>query len=141
MPAIAWTRWATAVPLFHLLEQFPREVGATTPTTSFRRSVTTPTATKIIASGPKYVLGGAAQLFTYACDIGVALVLYELLKPASRRVALLATFFRLVFAAIHPKRHGDTLPLDWGGSWSITRGLVEGEGVASAIQRVSEAVQ
>jgi hypothetical protein len=80
-------------------------------------------------------------LFTYACDIGVALVLYELLKPASRRVALLATFFRLVFAAIHPKRHGDTLPLDWGGSWSITRGLVEGEGVASAIQRVSEAVQ
>jgi hypothetical protein len=59
-----------------------------------------PTVTRILASKPTYVLGGAAQLFVYACDIGVALVFYELLKPVSRNVALLATFFRLVFVAI-----------------------------------------
>lgn len=59
-----------------------------------------PTAAKIAASRPLYVLGGAAQLIVYACDIGVALILYVLLKPVSRSVALLATFFRLVYAAI-----------------------------------------
>lgn len=36
----------------------------------------------------------------YACDVGVALIFYELLKPVSRSLALLATFFRLVFVAI-----------------------------------------
>ena len=59
-----------------------------------------PTAAKILASQPLYVLGGAAQLIVYACDIGLALIFYELLKPVSRSVALLATFFRLVFVAI-----------------------------------------
>jgi len=59
-----------------------------------------PTATKILVSKPLYLFGGAAQLFVYACDIGVALVFYELLKPVSRTAALLATFFRLVFVAI-----------------------------------------
>ena len=43
--------------------------------------------------------GGDAQLFVYACDICVALGFYELLKPVSKRTALLAAFFRLVFAA------------------------------------------
>ncbi|MBB5345990.1 DUF4386 domain-containing protein [Tunturibacter empetritectus] len=59
-----------------------------------------PTVTKILSSQSLYVLGGAIQLFVYACDIGVALVFYELLKPVNRRIALLATFFRLVFVAI-----------------------------------------
>ncbi len=59
-----------------------------------------PTAAQIVASKPMYILGGAAQLIVYACDVGVALVFYDLLKPVSRRVALLATFFRLVFVAI-----------------------------------------
>ena len=36
----------------------------------------------------------------YTCDVGVALIFYELLKPVSRNVALLAKFFRLVFVAI-----------------------------------------
>ena len=55
---------------------------------------------RIQASGPLYALGGAAQLVVYACDIGVALVFYELLKPVSKKIALLAAFFRLTFAAI-----------------------------------------
>ena len=59
-----------------------------------------PTVAKISASKPLYVLGGAAQLLVYACDIGVALIFYELLRPVSKSVALLATFFRLVFVAI-----------------------------------------
>jgi hypothetical protein len=59
-----------------------------------------PSPAQIVASKSLYVFGGVAQLLVYACDIGVALVFYELLKPVSRRVALLATFFRLVFAGI-----------------------------------------
>ena len=59
-----------------------------------------PTTARILASTPLYVLGGAAQFIVYACDIGVALIFYELFKPVRRNVALLATFFRLVFVAI-----------------------------------------
>jgi Domain of unknown function (DUF4386) len=59
-----------------------------------------PTVNKILSLQSLYVLGGVIQLFVYACDIGVALVFYELLKPVSKRVALLATFFRLVFVAV-----------------------------------------
>jgi hypothetical protein len=59
-----------------------------------------PTTAAIAASKSRYALGGVTQLFVYACDIGVALVFYQLLKPVNRSVALLATFFRLIFAAI-----------------------------------------
>ena len=59
-----------------------------------------PTTAKILASKHLYVLGGAAQLIVYTCDIGVALIFYELLRPVSRSLALLATFLRLVFVAI-----------------------------------------
>ena len=52
-----------------------------------------PTTARILASKPLYVLGGAAQLIVYTCDVGVALIFYELLKPVSRNVALLETFF------------------------------------------------
>src|SRR5882724_5001202 len=58
------------------------------------------TATKMMASKSLYSLGGAAELIVYACDIGVALIFYELLKPVSRSLALLAVFFRLTFVAI-----------------------------------------
>jgi len=58
------------------------------------------TAVKILASKSLYSLGGAAELIVYACDIGVALIFYELLKPVSRSLALLAVFFRLTFVAI-----------------------------------------
>src|SRR5260370_27232157 len=58
------------------------------------------TAVKILASKSLYSLGGAAELIVYACDIGVALIFYELLKPVSRSLALLAVFFRLTVAAL-----------------------------------------
>jgi hypothetical protein len=87
-----------------------------------------PTIAKILRSEHLYILGGAVQLFVYACDIGIALVFYDLLKPVSRSVALLAAFFRLVFVAIasinifrislHPDRI-PSLPVDVPatGSW------------------------
>jgi hypothetical protein len=59
-----------------------------------------PSPAQIVASKSLYIFGGVAQLLVYACDIGVALVFYELFKPVSRRVALLATFFRLVFVGM-----------------------------------------
>jgi hypothetical protein len=39
-------------------------------------------------------------IVTLACDTGVAIILYHLLKPVNRRLSLLAAFFRLVFAAV-----------------------------------------
>ncbi len=59
-----------------------------------------PSPTRILASKPLYAFGGVAQLIVYACDVGVALLFYELLKPVSRSIALLATFFRLTFVAV-----------------------------------------
>ena len=58
------------------------------------------TAAEIVASKSPYSLGGAAELIVNACDIGVALIFYELLRPVSRSLALLAVFFRLAFVAI-----------------------------------------
>jgi Domain of unknown function (DUF4386) len=59
-----------------------------------------PAPAKIMASRSLYALGGASQLMVYACDVGVALLFYELLKPVDRSVALLAAFFRLIFVAV-----------------------------------------
>jgi hypothetical protein len=59
-----------------------------------------PTVSTILSSKPRYVFGGVAQLFVYSCDVGVALILYELLKPVCRSVALTAALFRLVFVAV-----------------------------------------
>jgi hypothetical protein len=73
---------------------------AVAPSGMMRGHAALPTAAQILASKPSYVLGGAAQLFLGACDIGVALIFYQLLKPVSRSLALLAALFRLVFVAI-----------------------------------------
>jgi hypothetical protein len=59
-----------------------------------------PTPARILASKSVYVLGGFIQLLVYSCDIAVALIFYELFKPVSLRLVLLATFFRVTFAAI-----------------------------------------
>jgi len=48
------------------------------------------TAAKMLASKSLYTLGGAAELIVYVCDIAVALIFYELLKPVSRELSLLA---------------------------------------------------
>jgi hypothetical protein len=57
------------------------------------------TATNILAHESFYRLGGAADLFSLACDTAVALLLYDLLKPVSRSLSLLAAFFRLTWVA------------------------------------------
>ena len=35
-----------------------------------------------------------------ACDLAVAFLLYELLRPVSRRLSLLAAFFRVLFITV-----------------------------------------
>ena len=73
---------------------------AVAPSGMMRGDSALPTTTQITASKPLYVFGGVAQLVVGACDIGVALIFYELLKPVGRGLSLLAAFFRLVFVAI-----------------------------------------
>jgi len=58
------------------------------------------TATNILAHEPLYRLGAAAVLIYLLCDTAVALILYELLRPVSRSLSLLASFFRLAMVAI-----------------------------------------
>jgi hypothetical protein len=57
------------------------------------------TATNILAHEWLYRLGGAADLISLACDTAVALLFYDLLKPVSRSLSLLAAFFRLTWVA------------------------------------------
>src|SRR5262245_23665524 len=58
------------------------------------------TATNILAHEPLYRLGAAAALIYLLCDTAVALILYELFKPVSMSLSLLASFFRLAMVAI-----------------------------------------
>jgi len=58
------------------------------------------TATNILAHEPLYRLGAAAALIYLLCDIAVALILYELLRPVNKGLSLLASFFRLAMVAI-----------------------------------------
>lgn len=58
------------------------------------------TATNILAHEALYRLGAAAVLIYLACDTAVALIFYELFKPVSRSLSLLAAFFRLMEVAI-----------------------------------------
>jgi hypothetical protein len=60
----------------------------------------TATAKNIIASALLFRLGFAAYLVEAMCDIGLTLILYLLLRPVSRNLALLAAFFRLMGTAL-----------------------------------------
>jgi len=42
----------------------------------------------------------AKMTITLACDTGVALLFYDLLKPVSKNLSLLAAVFRLIFVAV-----------------------------------------
>jgi len=42
----------------------------------------------------------AKMMVTLACDTGVALILYDLLKPVNKRLSLLAASFRLILVAV-----------------------------------------
>lgn len=58
------------------------------------------TAVNILAHESLYRLGGAADLINLVCDTALALLFYELLKPVSSSLSLLAAFFRLIHVAI-----------------------------------------
>jgi hypothetical protein len=58
------------------------------------------TAANILAHEALYRSGAAAVLIYLPCDTAVALIFYELLKPAGRSVSLLAASFRLVMVAV-----------------------------------------
>jgi hypothetical protein len=59
------------------------------------------TARNILGSETLFRVGLAGELLTCVCDVTVTLILYVLLKPVSRNLALLAAFFRLTFVAVY----------------------------------------
>jgi hypothetical protein len=61
----------------------------------------TATAGNIVASETLFRVGLAGEMLTCACDVALAMILYVLLRPVGRSVALLGAFFRLTFVAIY----------------------------------------
>ena len=59
----------------------------------------TATATNIVASNTLFRIGFACYLVEAMCDIGLTLIMYLLLRPVSRDLALLGAFFGLVSTA------------------------------------------
>lgn len=57
------------------------------------------TAASIVSSSDLFRLGFAGYLVEGLCDVGLALILYALLRPVHRDLALLALFFRLIGTA------------------------------------------
>jgi hypothetical protein len=57
------------------------------------------TATNILTHELFYRVGGVADLVSLVCDTAVALLFYDLFKPTSRSLSLLAAFFRLTWVA------------------------------------------
>jgi Domain of unknown function (DUF4386) len=58
------------------------------------------TAKNIIASNTLFRVGFASYLFEAVCDIALSLVMYVLLRPVQKHLALLAAFFGLVSTAV-----------------------------------------
>ena len=58
------------------------------------------TATNILAQAPLFRLGFASYLVEMACLIAMTALFYDLLRPVSRSVSLLAAFFSLVGIAV-----------------------------------------
>jgi len=61
----------------------------------------TATADNILGSETLFRIGLAGEMLTCVCDVALAMILYVLLKPVSKNLALLAAFFRLTFVAIY----------------------------------------
>jgi hypothetical protein len=59
-----------------------------------------PSPAAILAAKPQYIASAIAQLIVGGCDIGVAVILYFLLKSVSRTISLLAASLRIVFVTI-----------------------------------------
>jgi len=60
----------------------------------------TATANNIVASGLLFRISIAVEQIWLVCAIAVALILYVLLRPVSKNLALLAAFFNLVSIAV-----------------------------------------
>jgi hypothetical protein len=60
----------------------------------------TATARNIVESSLMFRLGFGAYLIEAICDIALSLVLYVLLRPVNRNIALLAAFFGLVSTSV-----------------------------------------
>jgi hypothetical protein len=58
------------------------------------------TTNNIVASESLFRLGFASYLVEALCDVALTLVLYVLLRPVNRDLALLAVFFRLVSTSV-----------------------------------------
>lgn len=59
------------------------------------------TAANFIASDSLFRLGFASYLVEAACDVALSLLMYVLLRPVHREMALLAAFFGLVSTAVY----------------------------------------
>jgi hypothetical protein len=59
------------------------------------------TAHNILGSETLFRVGLAGEMLTCVCDVALAMILYVLLEPVSRNLALLAAFFRLTFVGIY----------------------------------------
>ncbi len=59
------------------------------------------TAERILGSETLFRVGLVGEMLTSACDVALAVILYVLLQPVNRHLALLAAFFRLAFVGIH----------------------------------------
>jgi hypothetical protein len=59
------------------------------------------TANNILGSEMLFRVGLAGEMLTCACDVALAMILYFLLRPVSRSLALLAAFFRLAFVGVY----------------------------------------
>ncbi len=70
------------------------------PSTLIVSSDATATAKNLIASDTLFRLGFAGYLVEAMCDIALTLVLYVLLRPVGKDLALLTAFFRLVGTAV-----------------------------------------
>jgi len=59
------------------------------------------TANNILGSETLFRVGLVGEMLTCECDVALALILYVLLRPVSKNLALLAAFFRLTFVGIY----------------------------------------
>ena len=59
------------------------------------------TANKILGSEMLFRVGLVGEMLTCVCDVALAMILYFLLKPVSRNLALLGAFLRLTFVGIY----------------------------------------
>jgi hypothetical protein len=59
------------------------------------------TASNILGAETLFRVGLAGEMLTCVCDVALAMILYVLLRPVSRNLALLGGFFRLTFVAIY----------------------------------------